>query len=171
VRKSLADSRELLREDAKDAQTEGDISHELVLLIDLLQASGHAAQARTETTTALAWLKPRVPLDVTYLESYVTILVKTPFQHLRVPGETLSAALNAVARDRTPETLDLLARAYSLDGKISEAIATEQSGIAMLPPPVSGHPVPENRREMEAFLSALQARSAESDRKTDKAAR
>jgi non-specific serine/threonine protein kinase/serine/threonine-protein kinase len=170
VSKSLADSRQLLHEDPKDLQAGRDISQELVLLIDVLQRGGHAAEARNETSAALEWLKPLAPLDSYYLENYVTLLVKTPFPELRSPGEALASALTAVSRDRNPETLDLLARAYSQDGKISDAIATERAGLALLPPAIPAHPMPENRGDMEAFLSALQTTGIERERHTGKAA-
>ena len=164
-RRSLAASEALHAEDPKNVLYGIDVAQERVLLVDLLLTGGNRAEARAETARAVAYLKPLAQADPPnryYLVDYVTILVGTPFPEFGSADETLAYARRAadLMHSADPETLDLLAQADRRAGKLEDAIAAEQKGIALLPAAKPG-PVPEMRRKLAAALDALQAQAAE----------
>jgi tetratricopeptide (TPR) repeat protein len=169
-RGSLVASEALRAEDPKNVLYGIDVAQEKVLLIDLLLTGGERAEARAETTSAVAYLKPLVESDPPnryYLVDYVTILVGTPFPEFASADETLAYAQKAVdlMQGQDPESLDLLAQAYRRAGKRGEAIAAERKAMALLPAAKPG-PVPEMRRKLAARLDALQPLAAQQqDRK------
>jgi serine/threonine protein kinase len=161
-RRSLASSEALRAEDPKNNLYGIDVAQERVLLIDILLTDKNTREARKETATALAYLKPLALVDNPdryYLIDYVTILATTPFPDLASSEETVRLAAKA-AQDADPETLDLLAKAYARANRMSEAVATEGKAIALLPPAKQG-PTPEIRRKLEASLEAFRAQPAQ----------
>jgi tetratricopeptide (TPR) repeat protein len=169
LRKSLDISQALLAADPKNSQFSIDIVQEKVLLIDLLLAGGQREEARKETASTLAWLKPLAHAgnpSLYYLTDYLSLLDETPFPELTTGEDAVALARHAVEMTgkKDSETLDLLARALKRAGNFEEAAETEKQALALLPPAQSGRPVPETRQKLQATLDAIQTASASRQR-------
>ena len=121
ARHSLALIQRLLDQDPKNKLWQIDYHMGLILCIDLLDATGDHAMARSETARALRFLQPlaEAPEPSLYdLQDYVLLLVSTPFPELRDDPTALRFAVRAAAMTsrKDAETLDLLARALARSG-------------------------------------------------------
>jgi non-specific serine/threonine protein kinase/serine/threonine-protein kinase len=166
---SLARIQELLDRDPKDRRLQIDYHMGLVLLIDLLHATGDRDAARAETARAVRFLQPLAEAAepaLHDLQDYVLLLVSTPFPELRNDAAALRFA--SIAAEMTSrkdaETLDLLARALERNGRNIEAAAAEREALALMPPLKPGQPVAEVRLTMESNLRRFETLSSAASR-------
>jgi hypothetical protein len=128
----------------------------VVLLTDLLVAGKQLPEARKQTIRAVSLLRPLVeqPQPALHdLQDYVWIMVNTPFADLRDAGAAVRYAQQAVqATDgNDAESLDLLARAYALNGDYNQAAAAGRRAAALLAGVASSPRKTELERNVAAF--------------------
>jgi tetratricopeptide (TPR) repeat protein len=165
ARRSLALLEDLLGRDPKNKQLQIDYHMGLILIIDLLNATGDSAAARVETARAVRFLRPLVESPEPALhdvQDYVLLLVSTPFREHRDDAAALRFARRAVeiTSRKDAESLDLLARALDRSGDHGQAVATEREALALIPAPRPGLPDSEARMAMEANLRRFQAQAS-----------
>jgi non-specific serine/threonine protein kinase/serine/threonine-protein kinase len=156
ARKSLTMLDALYERDPGDKRLQVDLHMGVVLLTDLLVAGKQLPEARKQTIRAVSLLRPLVeqPQPALHdLQDYVWIMVNTPFADLRDAGAAVRYAQQAVqATDgNDAESLDLLARAYALNGDYNQAAAAGRRAAALLAGVASSPRKTELERNVAAF--------------------
>jgi tetratricopeptide (TPR) repeat protein len=158
ARKSLTILDPLYERDPGDKRLQVDVHMGVVLLVDLLLAGKQFPEARKQTVRAVSLLRPLVdqPQPALHdLQDYVWIMVHTPFADLRDADGAVRYAQRAVqATDGSDaESLDLLARAYALNGDYKQAADTGRRAAALL----AGAAASLRKTELERNAASLEA--------------
>ena len=112
------------------------------------------------TERALRVLRPIVDAPgASFNETYNFgwLLLTTPFQDLQDPAlaKGYAAKLVSSSKEKDPNTLDLLARAYFGTGDAKQAVETETKALALLPANTQS----DARKELESNLAKFRARA------------
>src|SRR5262249_54899875 len=148
------------KQDPENVQAQRDVTVALGRMADALIGAGRQSSARPVTERALRMLAPLVnaphPSEMD-LQQYAWILVTTPFADLRDASAALRSSQKAVAitNGTDPAMLDLLARALAANQNLTEAIATEEKALALLPAGTQS----DLRSEIEGNLKRFRTRN------------
>lgn len=163
-RGSLEAHRQLMKQDPANEQYSRWAARDQILLADLLAAAGDRAGALAAAQQSAAYFRRKAtaePPEPYHLLSYLQLLLNGPFPDLAGPAETLQLAHKAVQLNGADcEALDYLSKALDRAGQTREAEENERKAIALLPPALPNHPPTEFRRQLEATLAALHAKSS-----------
>ena len=165
VRESLSITSALQAKDPHDRRKQIDYEQGMVLLIDLLSASGQKDLQRQETARALHFVKPLLDQPETsdyQVHDYASILVTTPFPELQDRAAALKYAKKAVEMTGQSDldALDILARAYDQNGDPRQAVETETKALGLLQPLPAGARPSELRATLQTNLQAFQRQLA-----------
>ena len=164
ARTSLAMTEKLLADDPQNKQYQIDLHQALLLMVDLLRASGQTREGRAVTARALEFLEPLVhqPEPSFYdLQDYATLLIETPFAEYRNDGAAQIAANRAVELTHGGDAwaLHLQSRAYENAGDRARSLGAARQALSLLPAAKPGAPIPEVRRTLETHLALLDSLS------------
>lgn len=153
----------LTREDPTNRLLRRDYIRSLNQLVDYLSPRVNVRpEIRTLTREMLSALQPLVDnpeANAWDLHMYVWVLLHTPFQDLRRPGDALSYAIRWLEKAGTgdPEALDGAACAYFDAGDVAKAISYEKKALALLS---SDFPNSALKKELEGNLARFELAAA-----------
>lgn len=152
----------LAREDPSNMQRRGQLGEMQLTVGGFLAESGQKAEARRLSSRGLATLREladRAEATADELNRCALALLQVDPEDLRSPATALFYAERAVSQSkgRDPVMLDTLAQACFETGNLARAIQAAEDGLALLPPPPPGQPVPHTRRVLESHLARFKA--------------